>query len=152
MPMRPFLVPSTVTSPRMKRTRMPRTERSCPEVDDRGYAPAMDLSRIEELAVIPEAPDRVRVSWRQGRTWESYDFVANDSGYADDEDILWWLLRSQAPVELVRSAMAVPFPDFDLDAAIDQATMPDREERRAEDQANRARLKEEFRAHRGSQQ
>jgi hypothetical protein len=113
---------------------------------------AMDLSRIEELVVMPEAPDRVRLRWRHGETWESFVYVDEDTGYADDEDILLWLLRYQAPLELVRTALAVSYPEFDVDRALDFVTMPDGAERRAEDRARRAWMKEQFRANRDTTQ
>lgn len=57
----------------------------------------MDLSAADELIVLPLADDRVRVDWRVGDVWDSCEHVDEDSGYVDDEDILWWLLRRGRP-------------------------------------------------------
>ena len=69
----------------------------------------------------------------------------NEDGYADDDDVLLWLLRRQAPLDLVRVALGVAYPDFDLDAFLNHVTMPDRQERRAEDRRRRDEAKAHWR-------
>lgn len=86
------------------------------------------------------------MSWLCDDGWVSFEYVDHDSGYADDEDILWWLLTQGASLELVRPALAAAYPGFDVDAAVDWRTMPDRVQRHAEDAARRETLKREFRA------
>lgn len=104
----------------------------------------MNLAAVEELVVVPVADDRVQVQWRVGDSWDGFEYGDEDGGYADDEDILWWLLRQRAPLALVRTALAVPYPEFDVDAVLDRVTMPDRAERRAEDVERRRAAKAEF--------
>lgn len=103
----------------------------------------MDLANIDEVAVSPERKNRVLISWRQGGL-STFAYVDEDSGYVDPEDVLWWLLEHGARIELVRLALAAAYPDFDVDAEVDHATMPDRAERRAEDEQRRREIRAEF--------
>ena len=101
----------------------------------------MNLAAAEDLVVVPLTDDRVRVQWRVGDSWDAFEYVDEDSGYADDEDMLWWLLRQHTPLDLVRTALAVPYPEFNVDAELDRVTTPDRAERRIEDVERRRAAK-----------
>ena len=104
----------------------------------------MDLADVDEFTVSPQREDRVLISWRRSDTWSMFALVDEDSGYVDPEDILWWLLRQGAALELIRPALAAVYPDFDPDAEIEHVTMPDRIERRAADAQRRLRARAAF--------
>jgi hypothetical protein len=104
----------------------------------------VDLANIDEVAVSPERENRVLIRWRQGDGLSTFAYVDEDSGYVDPEDVFWWLLRHGARIELVRPALAAAYPDFDVDAEVDQVTMPDRAERRAQDEQRRREIRAEF--------
>lgn len=104
----------------------------------------MDLTEVDEVAVSPQSQDRVLISWRQAWVWSSFAYVDADSGHADPEDVLWWLLSQGAHLELVRHALAAAYPAFGVDAEVDHVTMPDRFEKRAKDEQRRRDARAEF--------
>ena len=104
----------------------------------------MDLANVDEVTVSPDREDRVLISWRQDGGLSTFAYVDQDSGYVDPEDVLWWLLRNGARIELVRPALAAAYPDFDVDAEVDHVTMPNRAEARAKDQQRRREARAEF--------
>ena len=57
---------------------------------------------------------------RDASGWPSFQ----GCGYVNEEDVLWRLLSQGAHLELVRPALAAAYPDFDVDAEVDQVTMP----------------------------
>lgn len=62
---------------------------------------------------------------------------------------MWLLLKHETPESLMRSAVAACWPDFDIDAEIDHATMPDRAEWRRRDAERRRKLRDDFRRSQG---
>jgi len=123
-------------------------ERSPPE----GLASRLrvvDLSDAQEVVVTHPAPDRILIEWRVGDRSLVRDFRADAGEYVDPEDALWLLLRHGTSEPLMRSAISACWPDFDIDAEIAQATMPDRDEHRQRDAERRQALRDEFRRSRG---
>jgi hypothetical protein len=114
------------------------------------YGFAMDLSTVDEIAVTRVTNDQALIRWRQGAEWSAFDFVDEDTGYVDPEDVLWWLLRQGAPIEHIRVALAQPYPDFDVDGEIDHATMPDRDEWRNQGERRRSEARRQFKDDRRS--
>jgi hypothetical protein len=112
----------------------------------------VDLANVDEVAVSPQRDDLVLISWRHGGALSTFAYVDEDSGYVDPEDVLWWLLRRGARIELVRAALAAAYHDFDVDAEVDHVTMPDRAERRAKDEQRRREARAEFKRARGDRQ
>lgn len=108
----------------------------------------VDLSAVDELVVVPEMDDRVLISWREAEAWSTHTYIADEDGYVDPEEALWWLLSHGVQVEQIRSAFRSAYPDFDVDADIDHVTMPDRAERRAEDRRRRAAARNTFKRNR----
>ena|SRR5215204_2721629 len=107
---------------------------------------AMDLSDVDELSVLLESDSKVVVSWRRGDIWTVQHDTDDSDRLWDAEDVLGFLLSRNAPIDLVRSALAAAYPDLDLDAWFEWVQMPDQDERRAEEQARRKRLIDEFKA------
>lgn len=103
--------------------------------------PSVDLSGAAAIQISQAADDRARISWRAGARWHEFELLDADSGYVDPEDVLWWMLRHEAPVDLVRDALGAAFPEFDLDAELNHTTMPDPAEQRAEDNERRETAK-----------
>lgn len=103
--------------------------------------PLVDLSSAAAIEISQTADDRARISWRADARWHEFELADADSGYVDPEDVLWWMLRHGAQVDLVRDALGAAFPEFDIDAEIDHVTMPDRVQRRAEDNDRREAAK-----------
>ncbi|MFB4308320.1 hypothetical protein [Actinomadura sp. GTD37] len=97
----------------------------------------MDLSGNVEVEISPQTPDRVLIGWRRGADWSTFAYVDEEFGHVDPEDVLWWLLNQGAHLDSIRPALAAAYPDFDPDAEIDHATMPDRTEQRAKDEQRR---------------
>ncbi|MFD2082763.1 hypothetical protein SAMN05421678_118144 [Actinopolymorpha cephalotaxi] len=110
----------------------------------------MDLSAVDELAIAPETEARVLISWREDEVWSTHTYIADEDGYVDPEEVLWWLLSRGAQVGQIRFAFHSAYPYFDLDADIDHVTMPDRAERRAEDQRRRDAARNDFKRSRGT--
>ncbi|MEV6266518.1 hypothetical protein AB0L64_05090 [Kribbella sp. NPDC051936] len=104
----------------------------------------MDLTNVDEVGVSPQNEHRVLISWRRADGWSSFACVDRGSGYVAPEDVLWWLLRQGAQLELVRPALAAAYPDFDVDAEVDHVTMPDRAEKRAKDEQRRRDARADF--------
>jgi len=104
----------------------------------------VDLSTTDEIAISPVSAHRVSIRWRHGVEWSVFELADEAIGYVDPEDVLWWLLRRNLPVERVRLALAQPYPDFDVDGEIEHATMPDREKWREQDRRRRAAAREQF--------
>lgn len=102
---------------------------------------SVDLSEADEVVVTQLASDRARIRWRHESDWAELELVDADSGYVDPEDVLWWMLHHGAPAALVRVSLGNAFPQFKVDAEIDHTTMPDRAQRRAEDNERREAAK-----------
>jgi hypothetical protein len=109
-------------------------------------ASTMNLSQSEALSITLDGADAVEVRWRVGAAWHTRRVEDPDGVY--DEEVLMWLLREGTPLDLARSGMAEPYPEFNVDEFLAWTTMPDRAERRAEVEAGRERLKSEHRARR----
>ncbi|MFI0454584.1 hypothetical protein [Actinomadura sp. 6N118] len=84
------------------------------------------------------------ISWRQGSGWSTVAYMDEDVGHVDLEDVLWWLLRRRAHLELIRPPLATAHPDFDPNADIDHITMPDHTERRVRNKQRRLAARAEF--------
>lgn len=104
----------------------------------------VNLSDAERVAVRQPAPDRILIEWRVGNQSFTRDFRADAGEFLDPEDAVWLLLKHETPESLMRSAVAACWPDFDIDAEIDNATMPDRAEWRRQDAERRRRLRDDF--------
>jgi hypothetical protein len=69
----------------------------------------VNLSAVEEIDVSLGGIDRVLIRWRQGGEWSEFAYVDQDAGYVDTEEVLWWLLRHDAPLECIRRALVAVY-------------------------------------------
>lgn len=109
----------------------------------------MNLSDAQQVVVTHPAPDRILIEWGVGDRSFARDFRADAGEYLDPEDALWLLLRHGTPESMMRSAVSACWPDFDIDAELAQATMPDRDQWRDRNAERRQALREAFRRSQG---